>query len=109
MLKIHGTPGLPPSTASKDKDKERGSQRLEDMMDQFAKRMNELRQVIEAGEHMHYDSDREQQQGDEGEGQGDFRDQSGADVENNNDNNSTAAGTGQEEAFEAQAGSLGES
>jgi hypothetical protein len=52
MLKIRGTAGLPPS-APKDKDKaggERGSQRLEEMMDQFAKRMSELQTVIEAGE-----------------------------------------------------------
>lgn len=50
MLKIHGTPGQPPVTSTKDRDKERGSQRLEDMMDQFAKRMSELQRVIEAGE-----------------------------------------------------------
>ena len=50
MLKIHGTPGQPPSIGTKDRDKERGSQRLEDMMDQFAKRMSELQRVIEAGE-----------------------------------------------------------
>ncbi|OJJ34482.1 hypothetical protein ASPWEDRAFT_29623 [Aspergillus wentii DTO 134E9] len=50
MLKIHGTAGLPPNIASKDKDKEKGSQRLEDMMDQFAKRMSELRQIIDVGE-----------------------------------------------------------
>lgn len=107
MLKIHGTPGLPPSTASKEKDKERGSQRLEDMMDQFAKRMGELRQVIEAGEHMHYESDMEQQQGD-GVGEHDHvGDQQGVD----NDNNITAGTTEQEPLgnLEAQAGALGES
>ncbi|KAJ5605263.1 hypothetical protein N7510_010417 [Penicillium lagena] len=51
MLKIHGTAGLLPSTP---RDKAggggKGSQRLEEMMDQFAKRMSELQTVIEAGE-----------------------------------------------------------
>ncbi|KAA8645378.1 hypothetical protein EYZ11_000400 [Aspergillus tanneri] len=46
MLKIQGTAGLP----RKDRDREKSSQRLEDMMDQFSKRLSELRQVIEAGE-----------------------------------------------------------
>lgn len=50
MLKIHGTPGQPPNIPTKDKDNERGNQRLEDMMDQFAKRMGELQRVIEAGD-----------------------------------------------------------
>ncbi|RAL04273.1 uncharacterized protein BO80DRAFT_422120 [Aspergillus ibericus CBS 121593] len=50
MLKIQGTAGLPMTMLGKDKDRERSSQRLEDMMDQFAKRLAELRQVIEAGE-----------------------------------------------------------
>lgn len=50
MLKIHGTPGHPPNILTKDKDNERGNQRLEDMMDQFAKRMSELQRVIEAGD-----------------------------------------------------------
>ncbi|RHZ53733.1 uncharacterized protein CDV56_105699 [Aspergillus thermomutatus] len=50
MLKIHGTPGLPVTMFGKDRDKERGSQRLEDMMEQFGKRLGELRQVIEAGQ-----------------------------------------------------------
>lgn len=67
MLKIHGTPGLPPVMVAKDRDKERGSQRLEDMMEQFAKRMNELRLVIEAGElgqqHHHQYEQQEQEQG----------------------------------------------
>ena len=46
MLKIHGTPGHPPNILTN----ERGNQRLEDMMDQFAKRMSELQRVIEAGD-----------------------------------------------------------
>ncbi|KAF7176153.1 hypothetical protein CNMCM7691_001629 [Aspergillus felis] len=50
MLKIRGTSGLPVTTFGKDRDKERGSQRLEDMMEQFGKRLGELRQVIEAGQ-----------------------------------------------------------
>lgn len=105
MLKIHGTPGLPPSVVSKEKDKERGSQRLEDMMDQFAKRMGELRQVIEAGEHMHYESDMEQQQGDGAGEQDHVGDQQGAD----NDNNTTAGTIEQELPGSLEtAGALGE-
>ncbi|GKZ26979.1 ubiquitin-protein ligase Anaphase Promoting Complex [Aspergillus brasiliensis] len=50
MLKIKGTAGLPMNMPGKDKDRERSSQRLEDMMDQFAKRLTELRQVIGAEE-----------------------------------------------------------
>jgi hypothetical protein len=50
MLKIQGTAGLPFVMPGKDRDKERGGQRLEDMMDQFSKRLCELRQVIDAGE-----------------------------------------------------------
>ncbi|CAL5869182.1 uncharacterized protein PFLUO_LOCUS3410 [Penicillium psychrofluorescens] len=51
MLKIHGTAGLLPSTPrDKAAGGEKGSQRLEEMMDQFAKRMSELQTVIEAGE-----------------------------------------------------------
>ncbi|GFF44300.1 hypothetical protein IFM61606_00786 [Aspergillus udagawae] len=50
MLKIRGTSGLPVAMFGKDRDKERGSQRLEDMMEQFGKRLGELRQVIEAGQ-----------------------------------------------------------
>ncbi|RDK42497.1 hypothetical protein M752DRAFT_251638 [Aspergillus phoenicis ATCC 13157] len=50
MLKIKGTAGLPMNMPGKDKDRERSSQRLEDMMDQFAKRLSELRQVIGAEE-----------------------------------------------------------
>ncbi|PYH43637.1 uncharacterized protein BP01DRAFT_358362 [Aspergillus saccharolyticus JOP 1030-1] len=50
MLKIRGTAGLPISNLlGKDRDKGRGCQRLEEMMDQFAKRLAELRLVIEAG------------------------------------------------------------
>ncbi|KAL5358641.1 hypothetical protein BJX96DRAFT_45643 [Aspergillus floccosus] len=49
MLKIQGTPGLPLVMPGKDRDKERGGQRLEDMMEQFSRRLGELRQVIEAG------------------------------------------------------------
>ncbi|PYI20139.1 hypothetical protein BO99DRAFT_402152 [Aspergillus violaceofuscus CBS 115571] len=51
MLKIRGTAGLPINNLlGKDhRDKERGCQRLEEMMDQFAKRLTELRLVIEAG------------------------------------------------------------
>ncbi|KAK1144963.1 hypothetical protein N8T08_004678 [Aspergillus melleus] len=49
MLKIQGTAGLPITLLGKDRDRERSSQRLEEMMDQFSKRLGELRQVIEAG------------------------------------------------------------
>ncbi|KAL4919067.1 anaphase-promoting complex subunit 11 RING-H2 finger-domain-containing protein [Aspergillus aurantiobrunneus] len=48
MLQIQGTSGLP--VGALNKDKERGSQRLEDMMDQFARRLDELKSVIESGE-----------------------------------------------------------
>jgi len=48
MLKIRGTAGLP---EQKGKDAEgKGGQRLEEMMDQFAKRMSELQVVIDAAE-----------------------------------------------------------
>lgn len=51
MLKIHGTTGVPSiMPRDREREKDKGSQRLEEMMDQFAKRMSELRQVIEAGE-----------------------------------------------------------
>lgn len=50
MLKIQGTAGLPMTTVGKERDKEKSSQRLEDMMEQFSKRLGELRLVIEAGE-----------------------------------------------------------
>ena len=105
MLKIHGTPGLPPTTLAKDKDrdreKERGSQRLEDMMDQFAKRMAELRLVIDAGELPTDQHHQEQQQPQQQTGeQNPHEDQpaEGDNNENNNvDNNTTIAATGQEE------------
>lgn len=46
MLKIHGSRGLPGTIG---REREKGSQRLEEMMDQFARRMDELRTVIQAG------------------------------------------------------------
>ncbi|KAJ5890407.1 uncharacterized protein N7473_006635 [Penicillium subrubescens] len=50
MLKIYGTTGIP-SEVGMGKDKgERGTPRLEDMMDQFAKRMRELQMVIDAAD-----------------------------------------------------------
>ncbi|PLN85606.1 hypothetical protein BDW42DRAFT_160212 [Aspergillus taichungensis] len=51
MLKIRGTSGLPVSALAKDR--ERGSQRLEDMMEHFEKRLSELRRIIDAGEQPH--------------------------------------------------------
>lgn len=45
MLKIRGTDGL-----SGEIVRERGTQRLEDMMDQFAKRMRELQMIIDTAE-----------------------------------------------------------
>lgn len=48
MLKIYGTAGIP-GDAGKDKG-ERGTPRLEDMMEQFAKRMRELQMVIDAAD-----------------------------------------------------------
>lgn len=48
MLKIYGTTGIPVD-AGKDKG-ERGTSQLEDMMDQFAKRMRELQMVIDAAD-----------------------------------------------------------
>ncbi|GIK04280.1 hypothetical protein Aspvir_008359 [Aspergillus viridinutans] len=50
MLKIRGTSGLPVTMFGKDRDNGGGSQRLEDMMEQFGKRLGELRQVIDAGQ-----------------------------------------------------------
>ena len=69
MLKIHGTSGLPYSL-DMEKDKgERGAQRLEEMMDQFAKRMQELQMVIDGanvnmdgGEEGHPVEEQEQEQ-----------------------------------------------
>lgn len=49
MLKIRGTAGLPSGTPGRDRG-DRGAHRLEDMMDQFAKRMSELQMVIDEGE-----------------------------------------------------------
>ncbi|KAL4882409.1 hypothetical protein BJY04DRAFT_187026 [Aspergillus karnatakaensis] len=49
MFQIKGTSGMPMGNLLA-KDKERGGQRLEDMMDQFARRLDELRLVIENGE-----------------------------------------------------------
>lgn len=51
MLKIRGTGGLPVNTLPKDR--EPGSQRLEDMMEHFEKRLSELRRIIDAGEQPH--------------------------------------------------------
>ncbi|CAI7611494.1 unnamed protein product [Penicillium bialowiezense] len=48
MLKIRGTSGLPDQRIADGEG--RGGQRLEDMMDQFAKRMGELQVVIDAAE-----------------------------------------------------------
>lgn len=46
MLKIRGTGGMPVEVSGKEK----GAQRLEEMMDQFAKRMGELQTIIDAAE-----------------------------------------------------------
>ncbi|KAL2001413.1 hypothetical protein VTN02DRAFT_1794 [Thermoascus thermophilus] len=48
MLKIKGTAGLPRDRIVRDRD----GQTLEEMMEQFEKRMDELRRVIEAGGHV---------------------------------------------------------
>jgi hypothetical protein len=48
MLRIEGTEGFPRDVAS-GKDRDAKSQTLEEMMEQFEKRMSELRRVIEAG------------------------------------------------------------
>ena len=48
MLKIRGTAGLPDQRTTDGEG--RGGQRLEEMMDQFAKRMSELQVVIDAAE-----------------------------------------------------------
>ncbi|KAJ5273772.1 hypothetical protein N7478_008897 [Penicillium angulare] len=47
MLKVHGTSGLPYVPAS---TKDHGAHRLEEMMDQFAKRMSELQTIINSVE-----------------------------------------------------------
>ncbi|KAL5332842.1 hypothetical protein BJX70DRAFT_392675 [Aspergillus crustosus] len=49
MLQVKGTSGLPIGNLLA-KDKDRGGQRLEDMMEQFARRLDELKLVIENGE-----------------------------------------------------------
>ncbi|KAJ5757243.1 uncharacterized protein N7511_007425 [Penicillium nucicola] len=46
MLKIRGTSGMPVEVSGKEK----GAQRLEEMMNQFAKRMGELQTIIDAAE-----------------------------------------------------------
>jgi hypothetical protein len=46
MLKIRGTGGMPVEVPRKEK----GAHRLEEMMDQFAKRMGELQTIIDAAE-----------------------------------------------------------
>ncbi|KAE8147781.1 hypothetical protein BDV25DRAFT_142429 [Aspergillus avenaceus] len=51
MLKIQGTAGLPMSMPARDREKDNSTQRLEEMMEQFSKRLGELRQVIESGGH----------------------------------------------------------
>lgn len=48
MLKIKGTAGLPRDKLVRDRD----GQTLEEMMEQFEKRMDELRRVIEVGGHV---------------------------------------------------------
>ncbi|KAI9045915.1 uncharacterized protein KD926_005858 [Aspergillus affinis] len=63
MLKIQGTAGLPITLLGKDRDKERSSQRLEEMMDQFSKRLGELRQVVEAGEQGQFGEERGGEEG----------------------------------------------
>ncbi|KAJ9316128.1 hypothetical protein C8Q69DRAFT_196528 [Paecilomyces variotii] len=49
MLKIEGTSGQPREPILRDRDSKDGGQTLEEMMEQFEKRMGELRLVIEAG------------------------------------------------------------
>ncbi|KAL4869586.1 anaphase-promoting complex subunit 11 RING-H2 finger-domain-containing protein [Aspergillus spectabilis] len=49
MLQIRGTSGFPTGNLL-GKDKERDGQRLEEMMEQFGRRLDELRLVIENGE-----------------------------------------------------------
>jgi hypothetical protein len=52
MLRIEGTAGFPRDVAS-GKDRDAKSQTLEEMMEQFEKRMSELRRVIETGGDRH--------------------------------------------------------
>ncbi|GAD96319.1 conserved hypothetical protein [Paecilomyces variotii No. 5] len=49
MLKIEGTSGQPREPILRDRESRDGRQTLEEMMEQFEKRMNELRLVIEGG------------------------------------------------------------
>lgn len=110
MLKIHGTPGLPPSMVAKDRDKERGSQRLEDMMEQFAKRMKELRLVIEAGESRlgehQYHKNQEGQGQEQGQGQDVLGDHQLGDINVNDTGNDTTVGT-TEQGMYTETGPIG--
>lgn len=63
MLKIHGTAGLPYAAES---GRERGTPRLEDMMNQFAKRMAELQTVIDSA---HVEEEPESEKPDGGDGE----------------------------------------
>ncbi|KAJ5893153.1 hypothetical protein N7504_009844 [Penicillium tannophilum] len=63
MLKIHGTAGLPYAAES---GKERGTPRLEDMMNQFAKRMAELQTVIDSA---HVEEEAESEKPHSGDGE----------------------------------------
>ncbi|KAJ6104039.1 hypothetical protein N7523_010359 [Penicillium sp. IBT 18751x] len=67
MLKIRGTGGL-----AGEIGRERGTQRLEDMMDQFAKRMQELQMVIEAAD-IHNDQGVKEEAGEANEDEQDER------------------------------------
>lgn len=69
MLKIHGTDGIPSETG---KEKEKGAQKLEDMMDQFAKRMRELQMVIDEAGLEAEGGKVQQEHGDEGNEQKDL-------------------------------------
>jgi hypothetical protein len=60
MLKIRGTGGLAGQIG-----RERGTQRLEDMMDQFAKRMQELQLIIDAADIQEY-AEEPKEEGDDG-------------------------------------------
>lgn len=51
MLKIKGTAGFKPvPSRGRDNNNEAQDQNLEEMMDQFERRMSELRMVIETGD-----------------------------------------------------------
>ena len=84
MLQIRGTAGFPTPPAV-PAEREKGSQRLEEMMDQFAKRMGELRMVMEAGDVF----STEQGQKDQG--------QEGPSTGNEDDGGSTAEARSQED------------